>query len=604
MKFALRILFLLSALFPSIVFAQQGDLRDVNILNFRPTNDPYGIFTTDSSARLNHLDWYVGGTLSYVNSPLTLALNGDNVADIVANQALLDLNVSMGLLKHFQIGLHFALVMYQNSSGDLSGFSDTSDIKSIGLGDVRVVPKWVILKRKPKGFGVALIPQFSIPLASSGSNAGDSFLNFEPRVVVDYKLGNGILIALNAGYRVREAVSVGNLHVNDEVYFSAGAQYPLNKKISLLGEIYGAAGVTDSPGDPDSGVDMEEVPLEAVAGGRYNHESGIIMTAGVGAGLTSGYGSPKFRVFVGVGYMPPKKKAAAPVVLDSDGDGIEDSKDKCPKEKEDIDNFKDTDGCPDLDNDNDGIPDDKDACPLKPENINGIKDNDGCPDVDEDRDKDGILNKLDKCPDDPEDKDGFKDSDGCPDADNDGDGFCDPNDTIQKKLKKYASVCKGKDACPLKKENVNGYKDNDGCPDKIVVKVKIDKNRILILDKVYFETSKAVIMEKSYKILNLVSNVLNKNLQITKIRIEGHTDSVGNARRNLRLSKRRARAVMKYLVNKGVDKKRLVSRGYGPKRPKVKKCKRIKNRTDRKACYSKNRRVEFKIVKMNKGGRK
>jgi large repetitive protein len=599
MKYVLRIVFLLGALFPSIVFAQQGDLRDVNTLSFRPSNDPWGIFTTDSSERLNHLDWYVGGTLSYVNSPFTLANNGDRIADIVANQALLDLNVSMGLLKHFQIGLHFALVMYQNSSGDLSGFADTSDLKSIGLGDIRVVPKWVVLKRKPKGFGVALIPQFSIPVATSGANAGDSFLNFEPRVVVDYKLGNGILIALNTGYRARKAVSLGNLQVNDEVYFSAGAQYPLMKNISLLGELYGAIGVTDSPDDPDSGVDMEEVPLEVVAGARYNHKSGVIMTGGVGAGLTNGYGSSKFRIFVGVGYMPPKKKVAAPVVLDFDGDGIEDSKDRCPKDKEDIDNFKDSDGCPDLDNDEDGIPDDKDACPLKAENINGIKDDDGCPDVDEDRDKDGVSNKLDKCPDDPEDKDGFKDSDGCPDADNDGDGFCDPNDTIQKKLDKYVSICKGKDACPLKKEIVNGYKDNDGCPDTKVVKVKIEKKRILILEKIYFGTSKAVIMEKSHNILNLIADALNKHPEIAKIRIEGHTDSVGNARKNQRLSKRRAQAVMNYLINKGISKKRLLSRGYGSKQPKVKGCSGIKNRDDRKGCYSKNRRVEFKIIKRN-----
>ena len=58
-----------------------------------------------------------------------------------------------------------------------------------------------------------------------------------------------------------------------------------------------------------------------------------------------------------------------------------DSLDKCPNDPEDIDGFKDDDGCPDLDNDNDGIPDLKDKCPNEPETFNGYMDEDGCPDT-------------------------------------------------------------------------------------------------------------------------------------------------------------------------------------------------------------------------------
>ncbi|NTX51614.1 OmpA family protein [Myxococcus sp. CA039A] len=70
----------------------------------------------------------------------------------------------------------------------------------------------------------------------------------------------------------------------------------------------------------------------------------------------------------------------APAPVDSDGDGLIDTEDRCSSEPEDMDGFEDTDGCPDADNDRDGVPDAVDACPLEAEAINGVKDEDGCPD--------------------------------------------------------------------------------------------------------------------------------------------------------------------------------------------------------------------------------
>jgi len=67
-------------------------------------------------------------------------------------------------------------------------------------------------------------------------------------------------------------------------------------------------------------------------------------------------------------------------VPDSDGDGVVDTEDKCPKEPEDTDGFEDTDGCPDPDNDADGVPDNRDECIDEPETKNEFQDEDGCPD--------------------------------------------------------------------------------------------------------------------------------------------------------------------------------------------------------------------------------
>jgi hypothetical protein len=132
--------------------------------------------------------------------------------------------------------------------------------------------------------------------------------------------------------------------------------------------------------------------------------------------------------------------------LDNDKDGVFDSKDVCPLVAEDRDGFQDEDGCPDLDNDGDGIPDLKDRCPSEKEDRDGFQDGDGC--LDADNDQDGIVDSLDRCSMDSEDLDGFEDADGCPDLDNDKDGIKDSFDK-----------------CPNVPETMNGRDDEDGCPD-------------------------------------------------------------------------------------------------------------------------------------------
>ena len=131
---------------------------------------------------------------------------------------------------------------------------------------------------------------------------------------------------------------------------------------------------------------------------------------------------------------------------DSDGDGIPDRGDECPDQPEDIDEFDDSDGCPDRDNDEDGVPDIEDQCPSVAEDKDGWRDADGCPDPD--NDGDGLKDLEDGCPDQAEDVDGYKDADGCPEPDNDSDGIPDE-----------------RDRCPLEAEDKDGFRDDDGCPE-------------------------------------------------------------------------------------------------------------------------------------------
>ena len=226
-----------------------------------------------------------------------------------------------------------------------------------------------------------------------------------------------------------------------------------------------------------------------------------------------------------------------PKIIDTDGDGIPDKLDKCPTEPEDKDGFEDADGCPDPDNDKDGILDKADKCPNEPEDKDGFEDEDGCPDPD--NDKDGVLDTDDKCPNDP----GPKENAGCPDKDRDGDGVVDRLDK-----------------CP----DQPGPADNDGCPKpKFIV---VTKEKIELKQKVHFATNKSTIYADSFPMLTEVAEVLKSRPEI-KVRIEGHTDSRGTLKHNMKLSQDRAESVKSFLVAQGVDPERMEARGFGPTQP-------------------------------------
>jgi outer membrane protein OmpA-like peptidoglycan-associated protein len=248
---------------------------------------------------------------------------------------------------------------------------------------------------------------------------------------------------------------------------------------------------------------------------------------------------------------------------DRDHDGILDSVDKCPDDPEDKDGFQDADGCPDPDNDQDGIPDTADKCPNEAEDRDRFEDEDGCPDPD--NDTDGIADAVDRCPNEPEDKDGFQDDDGCPDPDNDKD-----------------TVPDTEDKCP----NDPGPPDNNGCPKKYE-HIVVTQEKIELKQKIFFDTDKSTIQPRSFALLDEVGSVLRSRPTMT-VRIEGHTDSRGTRKHNMKLSADRAGSVRQHLVGLGIDPARMDAHGYGPDQPIE------TNKTA--AGREKNRRVEFIIT--------
>ncbi len=98
-------------------------------------------------------------------------------------------------------------------------------------------------------------------------------------------------------------------------------------------------------------------------------------------------------------------------------------------------------------------------------------------------------------------------------------------------------------------------------------KVEVKDEQIELKEKVQFEFAKATLLPEGKTLLDEVARVMTEHPEILKVRIEGHTDSKGSKRSNLRLSGKRAKAVRSYLISKGIAKGRMVSKGYGESKP-------------------------------------
>lgn len=91
-------------------------------------------------------------------------------------------------------------------------------------------------------------------------------------------------------------------------------------------------------------------------------------------------------------------------------------------------------------------------------------------------------------------------------------------------------------------------------------------------------------------VLDQLKTFLDTNPQVTLLRVEGHTDNVGQDNDNLVLSGQRALTIKRYLVDKGIKKERLIAVGFGETRPIA------DNGTDEGKAQ--NRRTEFKIAEL------
>ena len=116
---------------------------------------------------------------------------------------------------------------------------------------------------------------------------------------------------------------------------------------------------------------------------------------------------------------------------------------------------------------------------------------------------------------------------------------------------------------------------------------KVEVGSVIVLNNIFFDFNKSTLRPDSYAELDRLLKLLN-DLPTLRIEISGHTDNIGSAAYNKTLSENRAKAVVDWLLGKGIKQDRLTYVGYGFDKPIA--------TNDTEEGRQMNRRTEFKVI--------
>jgi outer membrane protein OmpA-like peptidoglycan-associated protein len=516
----------------------------IDVVEFHPPATSNGFVSVDGGFVAPHLGFSAGLFLSYAHDPLVLRQNGKvpTGGELIKHQLSMDLVASFAVIGRLELGVDLPFVPTQSVDNSVAKLPD---LHATALGDLRIDLKGLLWAPRTHGhrFALAVIAGLTAPTGDATSFTSAHTVAGRFLVIGEWR-APWLRVALELGTVVQPQHQYLDLYVGTQLTYGAGASVPLPLGFMLLGEVAGRVGVALPAGVALTGA---EAPGEARLGLGWRARFGLELLVAGGSGITRGYGTPDGRFIFGLRYTTPARepiegnpvtiepgvtaRPARPVTqaTDSDGDSVPDNIDACPDRPGPASNA----GCPLTDSDGDGVPDVEDRCPQQP----GSRQNEGCPDVDSDGD--GIVDRLDKCPFDP--------------------------------------------------EVFNGVDDDDGCPDQPAALATVSGKRIAIAEPILFENNSAAIDKRSFKLLGIVAHILRLHTEILKVSVEGHTDNKGAPLELLELSRARAAAVRRWLIDNGqIDGRRLTAQGFGRDKP-------IADNRDF-VGRSKNRRIEFVIT--------
>jgi outer membrane protein OmpA-like peptidoglycan-associated protein len=331
---------------------------------FVPAVGAAGTFVNEHPAVPSHLGWSLGLFLNYADDPIVVRdSNGDVAAKPLHTALTTDLTASIGLFGWSELGIGLPLHLVYD--GDLYTAGAARLDANAGVGDLRLVPKFALLRRGDLDRHVllSLAVPVSLPTGDDEHVRGANAVGVNPELLFAFHTGK-LGLGFDAGYRYRSQ-HPADLPFGDEITLGPWVSYAVTPELTLRVEGFGEKVV----GDHAAGADF---PVEVLAGVDYAIGNWDLY-GGVSRGISDGVGDPTLRIIGGVRYRfdAPRHEGFE----DSDGDGIPDRADKCRNEPEDVDGFQDEDGCPDRDNDEDGIPDIDDECP----DLKGDLAHDGCP---------------------------------------------------------------------------------------------------------------------------------------------------------------------------------------------------------------------------------
>lgn len=545
--------FLLAALLLTLLssVAPHALAQGLTLDQYRAAETPRDGFVVTRPRTLGHLDVSASLHVEYALEPLRApaSATGDTLID---HQLVGHVGAAMGLLDRFVVALRAPVVLLMDGVPGAAGPSVGRDpgASGAGLGDLALTFRAQLVGEEGDLFALALQTEATIPLAEAISEtqdlAGESGVSFTPELAAELRF-SPVHITANVGARFRPDANYQSLIVRHELTWALAVGVDvIEDMLDISLEGFGATPF-------DGFANVNESPVELLLGLRVRPVSQLYLGLAGGAGLGDAYGSPVFRGVFTIGYADVGPARAVDPAVDDAPDQI--VADEVPPPVDVVLAEEVTAYTEDLVM---ALPAaSEDRVPPPAPGDYGLLDRDG----------DRIVDAEDQCVLDREDYDEVQDSDGCPEEDADAD-----------------SVPDGVDVCPLTPGVATEDPVTNGCP----ARAHIERGAIVITSRVEFASGSDRILPPSEAVLADVLAILTSSPDVTRVRIEGHTDDRGSDRSNFRLSRARAASVLRWLQEHGVAIERLEAWGCGEAHPLI-------PGVTAEARQS-NRRVEFLVV--------
>jgi outer membrane protein OmpA-like peptidoglycan-associated protein len=579
MKRGITTLLLFGFVLSFVGVAAAADEDGFNIELFRPAIFGGDFIAFDDADTLKQLGFGFAAYYSYGNSLFSWFEEIDDTEaswDFVSQLNTIHLSAAMGFFDWWNFGVYVPVHMLRYNEFE-DGFppirtkTEQSD-SGVVVGDIAVKMKFGLLQQEKHWLGMALIPYVNFPTGDDEILIGEGRTTGGGELSLEHDFGP-IDIGLNGGYLYRGENDLLDTTIADAITYGAGLSHTFDFGLGLGVEYTGRYYSVEET------ENLKNIAGEVTATVRYQFGKGPRLLAGGGPGGASGIGSPTYRMLAGIDYYwePDDITDGDLTVLTVDQDDKPISAGIVIKSVGDAGKSGSSDGSWTV-----TLP----AGAYSVEaSLQGYQGDTAAATVvaGESKEVKLVLKKLakttltllvtDKCSGEKLNA-VFKFSTG---------------NTSTATGGKFSEVTKP-GAYTVTAE-VDGYEPKEASFN--VVKGQETQGSFVLLPKikktgkVFFASGSHKILSKSYSTLNDVVAQIKKVCQFDVVIVEGHTDAQGADAYNMKLSQRRAQAVVDYLVSKGISAGKLQAKPFGETNPVA------SNVTS--AGREQNRRVEFVI---------
>lgn len=298
--------------------AQTQDGTAFQIQQMRQWGDNAGLFQTLSAKTLGQWNVKLGVLFNYGKDPLLLRRSSaDGIiksANVMEHQLGAEITAGIGLFDWMDFELALPVTLYQMGTVPTNGIDASISGRQLdgsAMGDLRLALKFQALTEKKHNFGLGVQIHLGVPTGSADRFGGEESVSFGIRLLAHKTFAERVRLAFNFGYQYLPSTKFVNLEISHELTYGLGLSVDVwSNRIHLLAEVAGAAGLVGGASEYNS-------PLELLAGARFFPilptmlerngqmvESGhqLAIQVGAGVGLLPGYGTPQFRIFVGINW--------------------------------------------------------------------------------------------------------------------------------------------------------------------------------------------------------------------------------------------------------------------------------------------------------------